>query len=61
MKEASGLGLGTRVAIASILIPCGIAVLCIGVETLYPPNHALQITYVSHGSLDMVGRVLPTP
>lgn len=53
MKGASGLGLGTRVAIASILIPCGIAVLCIGIETLYPPQHALQAAYVTHGSLGM--------
>jgi hypothetical protein len=56
MKETSGLGLGTRVAIASILIPCGIAVLCIGIETLYPPQHALQISYLAHGSL---GPALP--
>lgn len=51
MKETSGLGVGMRIAIASILIPCGITVFCIGLQTFYPPDRALQHAYVTYGSL----------
>jgi hypothetical protein len=61
MKKASGLGLGTRIAIASILLPCGIAAFYIGVETLWPSHQALQLSYQTNGSLNTVGTVLPAP
>jgi hypothetical protein len=56
MKGASGMGLGARFAVAAILIPCGIAVLYIGIATFNPPTHLLQIAYQTHGSL---GPALP--
>jgi hypothetical protein len=50
------MGLGARFAVAAILIPCGIAVLYIGIATFNPPTHLLQIAYQTHGSL---GPALP--